>query len=42
MGTGLLIAFAMGHLLDDAALGLVFGLGIGTYLTYDRLDSAKR
>lgn len=36
MGWGLLISLVMGYLFDDYALGLVFGLGIGVYLTYEK------
>lgn len=36
MGWGLIISLMMGYLFDDYALGLVFGLGIGAYLTYEK------
>lgn len=36
MSWGLLISLGMGYLFDDFALGLVFGLGIGVYLTYEK------
>lgn len=41
MGWGLVLSFVMGYLLEDLAMGLVFGLGIGAGLTYDRLKKQK-